>query len=187
MESKKYFIGFVLPLEADQYARMIANDLFETFGIKNQFKKYPPHVTMKISFTGFESDKKRIISFLEKFIKGRAPVPVKIGEIHHFNMGVIYLDILDYSEGLITMRRELCDGLQSAMPGIGFGSFEPEGSAHATLAEGDIKGRFMPLYEHVKKYQNDERIVLSKLHLFEKLAHAYEWKVTAVFPLKSSF
>ncbi len=188
MEKKKYFIGFVLSPEADRYARMIADDLSERYLIKNQFEKYVPHITLKIPFTGLAVDREKIIEFLQKFVKGRKDIPIVMSDFGHFNIGVVYWDVLQHSEALTTLQKELCDAIQTHLQWVSFNPVEPNGIPHVTVGEGDIKGRFQEIYKYLKKnYTDPKYVILNEMHLFEEPLYGYKWKTAAAFRLKPSF
>jgi 2'-5' RNA ligase len=192
--NRKYFIGMPLSKEGSDMVRAISKDLNLTFGIKNHYastdlqkEKYPPHITLKLPFTGLIENRDDLISFLQKFVNGRIHIPIKLSDFGHFNIGVVYWDVIQFSEDLTTLQKELCNGLENNLPWVGFNSVEPNGIPHVTVAEEDVKGRFDNIYYHVKNRYPDKRFeILNQIVLYEKATSKHTWNVAEIFPLRPS-
>ena len=184
MISRKYFFGFSLSDEADAYVRLIAEDLYNTFGVTNIFTKYIPHITVKVPFTGHEHDQTILEEFMQKFVRGRKPIPIQIKGFGHFNIGTVYCDILQHGEDLTLLQSELCYGLED-IPWVTFDVREPTGIPHITVGAQGIRGRFIPIFEHLQqKYHKGRYMNLEKLNLFQKLPHTESWEIAATGILK---
>jgi 2'-5' RNA ligase len=186
MISKKFFIGFVLSKEADEYARMIAADICDKYGLRNQFEKYVPHITLKVTFTGLENNREELIEFLEKFSYDRRDISINMSSFGHFSIGVIFWDVIERSEELTTLQKELCLGLEHKR-WISFDRREPNGNPHVTVAEGDTKGRFEEIFDYLKeKFPDKLPTILNKIHLFEKDSNKHTWNTAHICTLKPS-
>jgi 2'-5' RNA ligase len=175
--SRKFFIGFSLPEEAERYARTIADDVHNTFGIKNVLDKFIPHVTLKVTFVAHEHCRFDLIDFLEKFTRDRRPIPIELRGFGHFNIGVIYLDVLEDLNGVTLIQQELCSGLES-YEWVTFDRREPTGIPHVNVGEGDIRGRFVKIYDYLtSQYPHGISTELKNIHLFEKAPHANAWEI----------
>jgi 2'-5' RNA ligase len=179
----KYFFGFSLSEEADAYARSIAEDLSQTRHVQNVFSKYIPHITLKVSFVGTEQNLTELVEFMEKFVLGRKAIPIQMKGFGHFNIGIIYWDVLQEDERLTTLQQELCDGLES-LSWVAFNAIEPNGIPHVTVGEGNIRGRFASIYDYLKgKYRKGIPVQLDTIHLFQKSSHVTVWESVATWTL----
>ena len=182
LEQKKLFIGFALKGPAFDYSIEITNGLTHRYGIKNQFHKYPPHITLKITFLATDDQiENDLIPYLQKFVVGRKPIKLETVGFGHFNTGVIFRDILQDDSLLTVLQKELCDGLEEHIKWMKFHAIEPNGIPHVTVGEDDISGRFKEIYlSLLQKYPESQNFNLDMLELFEK--QSGKWVVVKQFP-----
>lgn len=183
---KKYFIGFALKENAYDYSLHIADGLNHRYNVKNQFYKYPPHITLKISFFATDMELNQdLVPYLEKFVIGRNPISLEVKGFGHFNTGVIFRDILQNDSSLTVLQRELCDGLEEHLKWVTFYDIEPNGIPRVTLGEDDVSGRFKSIYlSLIDKFPEGQEFDLDALELFEKQDDK-RWIVIKQFPFKN--
>jgi 2'-5' RNA ligase len=184
MEKQKYFIGFELQGQARKDTEKIAEKIVAEFGLNNVFKKYTPHLTFKIPFLANRSEiDHELIPFLEKFVRGRKSITVDLESFGHFNIGVIYRDVIQHDSLLTDLQKELCDGLEQ-LDWMIFNDIEPNGIPHVTVAEDGVRGRFATIYRFLKEaFSGYCKCEITALHLFEKRGEV--WHVVHEFPLET--
>ncbi len=185
---EKYFIGYLLPNHAALQAEEIATDLSKTFLLRNVYKKYPPHITLKTPFFATPLQAADLLDFtMTNFLVGRKSITsaVELSGFGHFNIGTIYWDLIDEHDSITTIQRELCDAFENNVEWMQFEKFEPNGIPHVTVATGDIRGRFKNIYEYLKKkYPEPIQIVLDTICLFKKNQNGV-WEIVLAQTLTS--
>jgi 2'-5' RNA ligase len=128
------------------------------------------------------------VQFLERFTNGRIAIPIEMFDFGHFNVGVAFWDVLQHSEALTLLQKELCDSIEEQLPWVTFQNIEPNGHPHVTIAENGIKGRFPAIYKYVKgKYGGASMgISLSTINLYGKEQYSPGWNTLKSFILKPS-
>lgn len=168
MEKQKYFIGCTLPVIGVHHAQTIAQYLANTFGIKNVFEGYPPHMTWKAPFWMDDNEHQQLVEYLKKFVNGRKAIPVTMTGFGHFGSGIVYCDMVCSTNALELVQQELCQGLES-FPFVTFEKTEPSGIFHVTVGRDDIRARFPAIYENLKAtFPQPIYLVIGSLDTFVK-------------------
>lgn len=186
---RKYFIAFTFSKQAHEQAVVIDEDLHQKFGTKRRFVKYPPHLLLKIPFTGLASNRKELIDLLTLFVKDRKDFSVAMGGFNYFNSGLIYWSVQQkYVFPLMRFQRDICNALQHAMLWVSFGKVEPNGIPHVGFIDDGIGKNFEERYAYIdKKFSSSSvPVILKEIHLFEKELSKHNWQSVATFTLKPS-
>lgn len=185
MSKNKYFIGCRLDEGGSARAKRIAGYLQTTFGIRNVFEKYDPHITWKAPFYATESELAELYKVLEKFAEGRTTITAELVGFGHFGNGVVYADIICHHDEIVILQKELCQALE-LLEWITFERNEPSGIPHVTVGLDDVRGRFPFIYENLQQeFKGGVRMRIQGFDVFAKNTHG-SWITVKNFPFMTS-
>jgi 2'-5' RNA ligase len=163
----KYFIGYLVKGEAEQYHQKLVKDIASRFDVFNTVSfKAPSHITFK-----YISNRERIWDVervLENLCKDTPVSDFSIGGIGSFDNNVIYLKV-EPSEAMVVFRKNLLRELKK-LDNIPWYPWDRKATPnfHVTIAEGDIKSKFDEVRNYLFKYNKKFDLGFDQIAILKK-------------------
>lgn len=127
----RFFVAFLPPLEVDEYANSIIQELSDRY--QTRTAKAPPHITLQPPFEWSIEREPGLTKSLETFAQGRSPVPITLRGFGAFRPRVLFINVLKSPE-LMALQAELMQHLEDSLGIVDLKNKHRGFSPHMTVA-----------------------------------------------------
>lgn len=170
----RYLVAYPIPSPAKERHMEIVKEVAGRFGIKPEYEKIVPHLTLKSPFDEIDPDRiEQLHETLENFARQQKPVSIELTGFGHFRRDVVYVNVLASEEAQLAVA-ELTARLRS-LKWLPFRALDLHKTLHATIARQEITDVFDEMWEAINSYTFDIAVPFDRIALFSW--NGYPWRL----------